>query len=51
MPYWKNSRRVMALPAYTFSAIACSMKPTGAMICAFPALTSASSTTPRTPPK
>ncbi|MCY1297094.1 hypothetical protein D9M70_465200 [compost metagenome] len=50
VPNWYSVRRLMALPARTFSAIVCSMKPTGAMICTLPALTSASSTTPLTPP-
>ena len=47
--YW--ARRLIALPAITFSLTASSMKPAGAMICTRPALTSASSTTPLTPPK
>ena len=51
VPNWYWARRVMALPASTFSATACSMKPSGAMMDTLPARTSASSTTPRTPPK
>ena len=46
--YW--ARRLMALPASTFSATAASMKPLGAMIRTLPAATSFSSTTPCTPP-
>ena len=44
-------RRVIALPANTFSAIAAFMKPSGAITITLPLATSASSTTPRTPPK
>ncbi len=43
-------RRFMAFPEYTFSDTAYFMKPTGAMTGTFPPVTSASSTTPRTPP-
>ena len=50
-PYMYWARRDMALPASTFSAMACSMKASGAMIFTLPERTSASSTTPRTPPK
>ena len=31
-PNWNCARRLMALPAMTFSVTACSMKPSGAMI-------------------
>ena len=41
----------MAVPANTLSEIAASMKPSPAMSITLPLLTSASSTTPRTPPK
>lgn len=50
-PYMYCARRVIALPASTFSEIAYSMKASGAMIFTLPERTSASSTTPRTPPK
>ena len=49
-PYMYWARRLMALPASTFSATAASMKPPGAMIRTLPAATSFSSTTPCTPP-
>ena len=49
-PYMYWARRLMALPASTFSATAASMKPLGAMIRTLPAATSFSSTTPCTPP-
>ena len=51
VPYWMRLRRVMALPAKTFSEMASCRKPSGAMIFTLPLVTSASSTTPRTPPK
>jgi hypothetical protein len=44
-------RRVIALPATTFSATAACMNPEGAITLTLPLSTSASSTTPRTPPK
>jgi len=44
-------RRDMALPASTFSAIASWRKRSGAITITLPLATSASSTTPRTPPK
>ncbi len=50
VPNWYSARRLMALPAMTFSATACSMKPAGAMICTLPEATSASLTMPLTPP-
>ncbi|MNN86754.1 hypothetical protein D3C81_2042070 [compost metagenome] len=50
-PYMYCARRFIAGPASTFSLTACSKKPCGAMTCTLPALTSASSITPRTPPK
>ncbi|MCY1238118.1 hypothetical protein D9M72_508380 [compost metagenome] len=50
-PNWYCARRLIALPASTFSAIACSMNPAGAITATLPALTSSSLTTPLTPPK
>jgi hypothetical protein len=50
-PNWYCERRLIALPARMFSATAVSMKPEGAITCTLPAATSASSTTPLTPPK
>ena len=50
MPNWYCARRLIALPARMFSATAVSMKPAGASTCALPAATSASLTTPFTPP-
>ena len=44
------ARRLIALPASTFSATAASRNPTGAMIFTLPAATSSSETTPFTPP-
>lgn len=49
-PPMYTARRPMALPAITFSDTASSTKCSGAMIFTLPALTSASSTMPRTPP-
>jgi hypothetical protein len=50
-PNWNCARRTIGVPASTFSETISSMKPAGAMISTAPAFTSASSTTPRTPPK
>ncbi|MNN80285.1 hypothetical protein D3C81_1970020 [compost metagenome] len=50
-PYMYWARRFMAGPASTFSPMACSKKPSGAMTWTLPAFTSASSITPRAPPK
>ncbi|MDT4851332.1 hypothetical protein FQZ97_855100 [compost metagenome] len=50
-PYMYTARRDMALPAMTFSLMACSLKPAGAMMRTLPDFTSASSRMPRTPPK
>ena len=44
------ARRIIGVPASTFSLVTSSMNPSGAMMATLPALTSASSTTPRTPP-
>ncbi|MNP79136.1 hypothetical protein D3C76_1769050 [compost metagenome] len=51
VPNWYSARRLMALPAITFSATEVSMKPAGAMICTLPDFTSSSSTMPRIPAK
>ncbi|MDT4813888.1 hypothetical protein FQZ97_468820 [compost metagenome] len=51
VPNWYCERRFIALPARMFSATADSMKPEGAITCTLPAATSASLTTPFTPPK
>ena len=45
------ARRIIGVPAITFSFVTSSMKRSGARIATLPAFTSASSTTPRTPPK
>ena len=50
-PNWNMARRIMGVPTSTFSFVTSSMKRSGAMMATLPALTSASSTTPRTPPK
>ena len=50
-PNWNMARRIIGVPASTFSFVTSSMKRSGAMTATLPALTSASSTTPRTPPK
>ncbi|MNN73776.1 hypothetical protein D3C81_1899230 [compost metagenome] len=50
-PNMYTARRAMALPAITFSLTASSLKSLGATMRTLPALTSASSTMPRTPPK
>ena len=49
-PNWNWARRAIGMPAKTFSPVTASMNPAGAMTGTLPALTSASSTTPRTPP-
>ncbi len=49
-PNWNCARRIIGGPASTFSPDTASMKPAGAITSTLPALTSASSTTPRTPP-
>ena len=49
-PTWNCARRIMGVPASTFSETISSMKPAGAMTSTAPDVTSASSTTPRTPP-
>ena len=46
-----DARRSIAGPATTFSAIAASRKPTGAMISTSPRRRHRRSVTPRTPPK
>ena len=50
-PNRNMARRIIGVPASTFSFVTSSMKPSGAMMATLPAFTSASSTTPRTPPK
>ncbi len=50
-PNWKCARRIMGVPASTFSETTSSMNPVGAMISTSPAFTAPSSTTPHTPPK
>ena len=50
LPNWNCARRIIGRPASTFSPEIASMKPAGAMTATLPALTSASSITPRTPP-
>ncbi len=50
VPNWNCARRPIGGPASTFSPEIASMKPAGAITRTFPAFTSASSTTPRTPP-
>jgi hypothetical protein len=45
------ARRPMAVPAYTFSATACSVNPTGAITWIRPESTSLCDATPKTPPK
>jgi hypothetical protein len=50
-PYMYDARRLITFPASTFSATAASRNPTGATILTLPACTSASSTSPLTPPK
>ena len=49
-PNWNCARRIMGVPASTASETTSSMKPAGATTGTRPARTSASSTTPRTPP-
>ena len=49
-PNWKSARRIIAVPASTFSETTSCMKRSGAQTSTRPARTSASSTTPRTPP-
>ncbi len=50
VPNWNCARRPIGKPASTFSPDTASMNPSGAMTATLPALTSASSITPRTPP-
>ena len=50
VPNWNCARRAIGRPASTFSPDTASMNPAGAMTGTLPARTSASSTTPRTPP-
>ncbi len=49
-PNWNCARRIIAVPASTVSETISSMKRSGAQISTWPARTSPSSTTPRTPP-
>ncbi|MCY1549609.1 hypothetical protein D9M68_857850 [compost metagenome] len=51
VPYMYWARRLIALPAKTFSLTASSMKPSGASTLTLPALTSSSLITPLAPPK
>jgi hypothetical protein len=46
-----DARRVIALPAITFSLTASNVNPSGATIRTRPAATSSGEHTPRTPPK
>ena len=50
VPNWNCARRPIGKPASTFSPDTASMNPSGAITATLPALTSASSITPRTPP-
>ena len=50
-PNWNMARRIIGVPASTFSLVTSSRNLSGAMTATLPAFTSASSMTPRTPPK